>query len=218
MRLLTALLFALDQTLYAPATGLLQAGDCRITDYLAHRLDLPRERADAERQRLWRQYGTTARGVEIEHDIPQREVYLHSLEGLDPADYLFRDEPLARMLSGLATDLYVVTNSAASYAHRVLAALGLDHCFRQVFDIEALNWCPKPEQTAYQSVLAALDCSAHEVGMIEDFPWNLTPAQELGMFTIYLGLDEATADLCLTDLLDLPGALAEAGVVLQRRA
>jgi putative hydrolase of the HAD superfamily len=218
MRTLTALLFDLDQTLYAPETGLLQAGDCRITDYLAHRLGLPADEADAERRRLWRAYGTTARGAEIEHGIPQPELYLHSLEDLDPAEYLCRDEPLERLLSGLPADLYVLTNSAASYAHRVLAALGLDHCFRRVFDIEALSWCPKPERSAYECVLAALDRPAEEVGMVEDFPWNLAPAKELGMFTIYLGSEAAEADLCVTSLLDLPEALAQAGVALQRPA
>jgi putative hydrolase of the HAD superfamily len=217
-RTLTALLFDLDETLYAPATGLLQAGDRRITDYLAHHLDLPREQADSERRRLWREYGTTARGAEIEYGLPQRDLYVHSLEDLDPAEYLCRDEPLAQMLLGLEADRFVVTNSAANYAHRVLAALGLDHCFQRVFDIEALGWRPKPEEAAYQCVLEALGRPAAEVGMIEDFPWNLAPAQELGMFTVYLGPDGAEADVTLTDLLQLPEGLAEAGVVLQRRA
>ena len=216
-RTLTALLFDLDQTLYAPETGLLPAGDRRITDYLARRLDLPREQADAERRRLWREYGTTARGAEIEHGLPQRDLYVQSLEDLDPAEYLCRDEPLAAMLAGLEADLFVVTNSAASYAHKVLAALGVGHCFQRVFDIEALGWRPKPEHAAYHCVLEALGRPAAEVGMVEDFPWNLVPAQELGMFTIYLGTDAAEADVTLTDLLHLPTALAESGVVLQRR-
>ncbi|MCE5237942.1 HAD-IA family hydrolase [bacterium] len=213
-RTITALLFDLDQTLYAPETGLLPAGDRRITDYLAHRLNLPREQADAERRRLWREYGTTARGAEIEYGLPQRELYLHSLEDLDPREYLGRDEALAGMLQGLDADRFVVTNAAGNYARRVLAALGIDHCFQRVFDIEALGWRPKPEHAAYQCVLDALGRPAAEVGMVEDFPWNLVPAQELGMLTVYLGADEAEADVTLTNLLDLPAALAEAGVRL----
>jgi len=215
VRVLTALLFDLDQTLYAPETGLLPAGDRRITDYLTHRLGLPREQADAERRRLWREYGTTARGAEIEYGLPQRDLYLHSLEDLDPAEYLTRDEPLAHMLLGLNADRFVVTNSAANYAHRVLAALGIDHCFERVFDIEALGWQPKPEHAAYHCVLDALARPAAEVGMVEDFPWNLAPARELGMFTIYLGADAAEADVTLTDVLGLPEALVGAGITLQ---
>lgn len=213
-RRLTAILFDLDHTLYAPETGLLEAGDCRITDYLARRLNLSTAKADAERRRLWRQYGTTARGAEIEYQIPQAELYLQSLEGLDPADYLCRDEPLADMLASLPVDLYVVTNSALLYAQKALAALGIADCFRSVFDIAALNWCPKPEASAYQCVLEAIHRPATEVAMVEDFAWNLIPAQELGMFTIYLGPEAAPADLWLTNLLDLPEKLRQAGVCL----
>ncbi len=216
-RTLTALLFDLDQTLYAPETGLLPAGDRRITDYLARRLNLSHDEADAERRRLWREYGTTARGAEIEYGLPQRDLYVHSLEDLDPADYLTRDEPLAAMLLSLPVERFVLTNSAAGYAHRVLAALGIDHCFAGVFDIEALGWQPKPEHAAYHHVLDALARPATQVGMVEDFPWNLVPAQELGMYTIYLGTDTAQADLTLTNLLDLPEALADASVQLSRR-
>jgi len=122
---------------------------------------------------------------------------------------------LAQMLLGLACDRFVVTNSAASYAHKVLAALAIDHCFQRVFDIEALGWCPKPEHSAYRCVLDAIGRPAEVVGMVEDFPWNLAPAQELGMFTIYLGPQPEAADLCVTDLLHLPQALAQAGVQLR---
>lgn len=216
MRAITTVLFDLDQTLYSPDTGLLSAGDCRITDFLARRLTLGQQEADELRKRLWRQYGTTARGGEVEFGIPQREMYVNSLEGLDPAAYLCPDEPLARMLESLPAELCVLTNSAAEYAHRVLRALAIDHCFSRVFDIEFLQWCPKPEEAAYGCVLEALRRPAEELAMVEDFPWNLVPAQELGMFTVYLGPGAAAADLCLTTLLDLPAGLAEAGVKLGR--
>ena len=216
MRIITTILFDLDQTLYAPGTGLLQAGDCRITDFLAHRLQMPREHADELRQRLWREYGTTARGGEIEFGIPQREMYVDSFEGFDPAQYLCPDEPLARMLEGLDAELYVVTNSAADYAEKVLQALEIDHCFDGVFDIEAMDWCPKPEVSAYACVLAELGRDPVDVAMVEDFPWNLVPAQDLGMFTIYLGQEEVVADLSLMTLLELPKMLAAAGIMLMR--
>lgn len=221
---ITTILFDLDQTLYVPASGLLAAGDCKITDFLARRLELPAEEADAVRQRLWRQYGTTARGGEIEFGISQAELYEESVEGIEPAEYLGADEPLARMLEGLEAELYVVTNAHAGYAHKVLKALAIDHCFEAVFDIEALRWCPKPEGAAYECVVEALDRDPRELAMVEDFPWNLVPAHELGMFTVYLETgsshvtetEVAEADLRLTDLLKLPEALKAAGVVLRR--
>lgn len=213
-RTLTTILFDLDHTLYEPATGLLDAGDCLITDYLARRLQLPRPEADELRARLWRQYGTSARGAEIEFGLPQPEFYYESLKDLDPAEHLCTDEPLARMLESLPAALYVVTNSASHYAHRVLAALGIDHCFTEVFGIEAFDWCPKPELSAYECVLRRVGREAQEVAMVEDFPWNLVPAKQLGMFTIFLGPAPEEADLWLQRLLDLPERLAAAGIAL----
>ena len=213
-RLITTILFDLDQTLYTPDTGLLAAGDCMITDYLAHRLQLPPDEADALRQRLWRQYGTTARGAEIEYGLAQADVYRDSLRELNPEEYLCPDPPLADLLASLPAALYVITNSAADYAHRVLAALGIDQYFRRVFGIEALQWCPKPEDTAYQCVLDALGVAPAQVAMVDDFPWNLPPAKALGMLTIFLGPERAEADIWLQQLQDLPRALAAAGVVL----
>lgn len=215
-RLITTILFDLDHTLYTPDTGLLAAGDCMITEYLAHRLHLPPEEADALRQRLWRQYGTTARGAEIEFGLAQPDLYLESLRDLNPEEYLCPDQPLADMLSSLDADLYVVTNSASDYARRVLAALQVDECFRDVFGIEALKWCPKPEESAYQCVLDAIGAQPTDVAMVEDFPWNLVPAKALGMFTIFLGPERSKADLWLRQLLDLPEALAAAGIALQK--
>ena len=215
-RTITTILFDLDHTLYEPATGLLHAGDRMITAYLAHRLELAHEEADALRARLWRQYGTSARGAEIEFGLAQPEFYYESLKDLDPAAHLERDAPLAAMLEGLAAELYVVTNSAAEYAHRVLRALGIDHCFREVFGIEALQWCPKPAASAYQCVLERIGRDPGEIAMVEDFPWNLVPAKELGMFTVFLGPEPEAADVWLQRLLDLPQKLAEAGAELKQ--
>lgn len=215
-RLITTILFDLDHTLYEPATGLLAAGDRRITDYLARQLGLPHAEADELRRRLWRQYGTTARGAEIEFGLAQAELYAESLGELDPGQYLRPDGPLARMLAALPADRYVVTNSSALYAQRVLAALGLSTCFREVFGIEALRFSPKPETRAYEVVLEAIGRDPREVAMVEDFPWNLVPAKKLGMLTILLGPEPAEADVWLRQLADLPQALAAAGVTLAR--
>lgn len=215
-RILSALLFDLDETLYPPETGLLAAGDRLITEYLARRLNLSLEEADAERRRLWRQYGTTARGAEMEYGIPQKELYQHSVEALDPRQYLAPDEALAQMLQSLPAELYVITNSIASYAKRVLEALGIAPFFSRIFDIEALGWRPKPDPDAYQSVLQALQRPAAHVGLVEDFPWNLTPARALGMFTIYLGTQDNEADVQIQHLLQLPDALKKADILLQK--
>ena len=213
MPALTAVLFDLDQTLYHPSSGLLQAGDQRLTAYLARRQGLSWEAADALRRRLWRQYGTTARGAEIELGICQRELYEYQQLGLDPAAYLQPEPAVSAMLATLPAELYVATNSLGLYAERVLEALGLREHFRQVLDIAVMNWRPKPDPAAYEAMVQAVGLPPQRLALVDDFAWNLPPAGALGMYTIYLGEDEEViADLILGDLLELPAALAAGGV------
>jgi putative hydrolase of the HAD superfamily len=214
-RILSAIYFDLDQTLYEPDCGLLPAGDRLITRHLARQTGLPEAEADALRLRLWREYGTTARGAEIELGMAQEEFYRCSLQDLQPAAYLQPEPELAAMLLSLPVACYVVTNAHASYAHEVLAALGLDHCFAGVFDIEAFGWRPKPDPAAYEHVLQATGHPAAETAMVDDFAHNLPPAAALGMLTIYLGSGLVEADLCLPRLQDLPLALQRHGVTFR---
>lgn len=218
MRTLTAVLFDLDHTLYQPACGLMEAGDRRLTEFLARRLGLSWGEADALRERLWRQYGTTALGAERELGIPQLEIYEYVQGGLEPASFLTPDPAVATMLAGLEADLYVATNSLASYAQRVLAALGLTGYFVAVLDIAAMGWRPKPQAEAYVALMEAVGRPASELAFIDDFAHNLPPARDLGFYTIFLGPGQAEADLCLRELTALPEALREANVTLTRRA
>ncbi len=217
MRTLTAILFDLDHTLYQPACGLMEAGDRRITEFLARRLGLSWGEADALRERLWRQYGTTALGAERELGIPQAELYEHVQGGLEPESFLTPDPAVAAMLAGLEADLYVATNSLASYAQRVLAVLGLADHFVAVLDIAAMGWRPKPQPEAYLALVQAVGRPAGELALVDDFAHNLPPARELGLYTIFLGAGQAEADLCLRELTSLPQALRQADVALTRR-
>jgi putative hydrolase of the HAD superfamily len=216
MRILTAILFDLDHTLYHPSSGLMEAGDRRLTEYLASHQGLPWEAADALRERLWRQYGTTALGAERELGIPQADLYEYTQGGLQPEAFLAPDPAVAAMLASLDADLYVATNSLGSYAARVLAVLELASYFRAVLDIAAMGWQPKPQPEAYAALVAAVGRPADELAFIDDFAHNLPPARELGLFTVFLGEGQAEADLCLTGLTDLPESLSEAGVRVAR--
>jgi len=198
-------LFDLDNTLYHPGTGLLEAGDALTASFIAQRLRLAHAEADALRARLWREYGATARGLEVEHAAPQREFYAGSIERLDPTRYLRPDPRLAGMLSGLQACKYVFTNSTALYARKVLAALGIPEAMDGVFDIEFSAGRPKPYPPTYERVLAALDQPARQIALVEDTEENLKPAAALGMVTIKLG-ERPVGDchLHLAALHDLP--------------
>ncbi len=203
-----AILFDLDNTLYEPACGLLEAGDRVIADFIARRLAMSWQEADRLRVRTWRQYGATARGLEVEFGVPLREFFAGSIERVPIGDYVRPRPGLAAMLARLPQRRFVFTNATTTYAERVLQALGVADLFERVFDIEFAGGRPKPESAGYRRVLRELAVPAQSVALIEDTEANLGPAAELGMVTIKVGGPAPAAPhLPLRDLLELPALL-----------
>lgn len=213
-RELKAILFDLDNTLYDASRGLQEAGDRRITAYIMRELGLPHNEADALRTRTWRQYGTTARGLQAEYGLPPKPLYDWAISQLEPAEYLYPEPRLAAMLASFEAGCHVFTNAPEQYARKVLAALGVARFFGQVFDIERHAWVCKPERGIYEQALADLGLPAAQVALIEDNPRNLVPAAEMGMLTVWLRRDDepGAADLIIPDILRLADALRSAGM------
>lgn len=214
-RELKAILFDLDNTLYDASRGLQEAGDRRITAYIMRELGLPHDEADALRTRTWREYGTTARGLEAEYGLIPAALYDWAISLLEPAEYLTPDPALADMLSGFTASCHVFTNAPEQYARKVLEALGVSRLFDRIFDIERHHWVCKPDPAIYRDALADLGLQGPQVALIEDNHRNLAPAAELGMLTVWLRHDheEGVADLTIRRILELPKALAAADIL-----
>lgn len=202
------LLLDLDNTLYDPACGLLSAGDRLITQFIARRLGLPEDEADHLRLRTWREYGATARGLEVEFGIPQREFFAASIERCPVEEYVQPWPELDAMLTRLPQRILVFTNATEAYARRVLARLGVSERIERIFDIEFAGGRPKPERAGYERILRELGVPAERVALIDDTEANLEPAAELGMITVKVGGDSPAAPhLHLRELLELPRLL-----------
>jgi len=213
-RRLKAILFDLDNTLYDARAGLQEAGDRRITDWIMRTLAMPREQADAFRVRTWREYGTTAKGLEVEYGIDGRGLYEYAISSLEPAEYLRPWPELAHMLARLGTERHVFTNATAAYSRKVLDALGVSAFFDRIFDIEHNGWVCKPHRPIYDDIVAELGLPAHQIAFVEDNPSNLAPARDVGMLTVLLtqdGSGDAEWDVSIAGILDLPEALGAAG-------
>jgi len=202
------ILFDLDNTLYPPQAGLIEAGDRLIAGFIADRLDLALEEADRLRVRLWLQYGATARGLQVEHGIPQREYFAGSIERVPIEEYIRPDPDLAALLRSLPHRRCVFTNSTERYAHRVLRGLGVDELFEGVYHIEFTGGCPKPEAESYRAVLDEIGVPPQRVALVDDTEANLGPAADLGMLTLKLhDPPEDPRHRYLEDLHDLPELL-----------
>lgn len=180
------LLFDLDDTLYPQNNGLWDLIRVRINQYLVNELHFSDEEAPALRQRLWMQYGTTLRGLQVEFDVDM-DSYLEFVHDVPIENEIAYDQKLDRVLSLLPQRKVIFTNASAAHAQRVMSLLGVTKYFDAVMDIYALAPHCKPQLEAYRVVLDALQTSPDACLLVDDSPPNLIAAQSLGMTTISVG-------------------------------
>lgn len=185
-------LIDLDDTLYPAESGLFPHVSRRITARIGVTLGLPEDEARAVQTRLWRTYGTSLRGLIVEHGIDP-EAFLADVHDVPVESILAPDPALRDVLGVLPGTLHVFTNASSEYARRVLARLGVGDLFRQVFDIRHAGFLPKPDPHPYRRALEALACSGHGVAMVDDSARNLATAQTFGMWTAWLHSPHARA-------------------------
>jgi putative hydrolase of the HAD superfamily len=209
---LRAILLDLDETLYAPGDALIRTVDARITAYIALQTGLSWERSDDLRRDLWRQFGTTARGLNQLFDLNERDLYGFAVDSVDPDLHIERDPALAVHLARMPAPCYVFTNATRRYAERVLAALGVSEHIQGIFDIEFSLFNPKPAPVFYQRVVAALGVPPAAIALVDDNAGNFGPALDMGMRCVCVGRREAPAGVvCVSRFADVPEALAGDG-------
>ncbi|MFQ5813213.1 MAG: pyrimidine 5'-nucleotidase [Anaerolineae bacterium] len=207
-------LFDLDNTLYAPQTGLMAELDRRIIRYFARELGLRLPRAQQLQAEYCWQYGSCTIGVTRDTNL-DLDHFLTDVHNIPVERYLEPDPALDALLRQLQGEKWLFTNAPREYAGRVLDALEVAGHFRGVFDIRFMDFVGKPDPMAYQRVLKAIGARAEECVMVEDSVVNLAPAGELGMTTVLITTNgHASAlwvDVLLEDLTALPVALQLAG-------
>ena len=188
--MLKYIFFDLDETLYSPDSGLMPAVGERMRLYLEREFSLPPERAHELQKRYWNDYGTTLRGLMMEHEIdPLR--YLDFVHDVDVSQFLEPNPQLRAQLQNIPYPKVIVTNADVPHAQRVLARLGITDQFEKIFDIIFFEYECKPARGAYERVLRALTVRGDECILVEDTARNLASARELGIRTILLLHPEA---------------------------
>jgi putative hydrolase of the HAD superfamily len=201
-------LFDLDNTLYPPENGLFGAVDARINEFLATHLGVSGPAADELRRRYHDEYGITLVGLMQEHGTePHR--YLDFVHHVPVGDYLDADPGLRRLVGGLPGRRSIFTNGSRRHALAVLAALGLEGLFEEIFDIVALGFRPKPDPETYRTVLERLGVDARRAILLDDLARNLAPARAIGVRTVLVGTTEPVpaAEFSIKTVHDLPAIL-----------
>ena len=151
--------------------------------YLRARLGLSAEEADALRRHYFQTYGTTMRGLQINHRIDADE-FLRYVHDIPLHEYLTPNPRLDAVLASIPQEKVVFTNASREHAEGVLATLGIRRHFMQIVDVRDLDYESKPQPDAYRRICLLLGVQPEECILVEDNVRNLRPARALGMVTV----------------------------------
>jgi putative hydrolase of the HAD superfamily len=187
LRAIDTWLFDLDHTLYPAESPLMGMVDERMNAYIERLTGLEPALARALRSDYFLKHGTTLNGLIIEHGIDPMD-FLNDVQDVS-VDCVAPDAVLRAGLQRLPGRRLVFTNAGQRYADRVLAKLGIDDLFEDVFHIEAANFIPKPKPETFAAIVARHEITPAATAFFEDLPRNLKPAAEIGMTTVLIGPD-----------------------------
>ncbi|MHC5654760.1 pyrimidine 5'-nucleotidase [Stappia sp. ICDLI1TA098] len=186
-----AWVFDLDNTLYPASTDLFSQIDVRISDYVARELGLSQEDARIKQKAFYRDYGTTLRGLMMEHGI-KPDGFLEYVHDIDytPVD---PNPALGAAIARLPGRKFIFTNGDRPHAERTAERLGISEHFDDIFDIVAAGLMPKPNLDAYKLFIERTGVSPARAAMFEDLSRNLSVPHRLGMRTTLLVPDGTRA-------------------------
>jgi putative hydrolase of the HAD superfamily len=154
------------------------------------------EEADKLRRRCFEQYGTTMRGLQIQHQIDADE-FLHYVHDIPLREYLQPNPVLDAVLGTIHQAKVIFTNASREHAERVLGLLGVRHHFSRIIDVRDMAYESKPQPAAYRRGCELLAVDPETCMLVEDNVRNIQPAKALGMVTVLVadGNTEVRADV-----------------------
>lgn len=189
-------IFDLDNTLYPPHTDLFAQVDKRMGDYVAKLLDLEREAAHRLQKDYYRKYGTTLRGLMVEHGI-NPDGFLEFVHDIDHSR-IEENPRLAAAIAALPGRRFIMTNGTVDHARKIAHRLGIHDHFEDIFDIVAADLVPKPHVDTYTRFWTKHGIDPARAAMFEDLSRNLKVPHEAGMRTV-LVVPEGTREVFRED-------------------
>lgn len=204
------ILFDLDETLYPTTNGLMQAVGARMREYIQRKFNLSPEAAFELQKRYWNEYGTTLRGLYMEHQLDPAE-FLAYVHNVDLTNFIHPDPRLREVLLKIPQEKLILTNADEPHARRVLERLGVADQFTRIFDVVCNQYECKPTPSVYSRALATLGVPGSQCVLVEDLARNLPPARALGVRTVLVYSPECPvdADLCLPDIYGVAEAIKQ---------
>jgi len=205
-------IFDLDNWLYPASAGLFPLIDERMEAYIQRLLDCDATEARRVQKHHFHTHGTTLAGLMKEHGVDPHD-FLADVHDIS-LDRIRANERLGELLERLPGRRFVFTNGDASYARRVLQAIGIDQHFDELHDIHASCFRPKPDSYGYELLCERFGIDPTEAVLIDDMAQNLAPAKALGMTTVWVDNGSERGNHGAGDFIDYQ--IADVGEWLQQ--
>ncbi len=205
----STIFFDLDDTLYPPSSGLWPTLKGRINRYMIERLGIPEADVPSLREKYFRGYGTTLRGLQANYPVDMDD-YLAYVHDVRLTDYIHPDPVQREVLAALPTRNVIFTNADVKHARRVLKVLELEPYFADVVDVNVMHPYCKPSPEAFGVALrAAGETDPSRCVMIDDLPHTTRAARQFGFYALLYGAspDGDAANASFTDWRQLPQLL-----------
>jgi putative hydrolase of the HAD superfamily len=202
----TTFFFDLDDTLYPPSTGLWEQIGGRINSYLHERMGFPADKVQAIREKYFREYGTTLRGLQADYQVDMDD-YLAFVHDIPLSRYIQPDPALQSAIETISARKFIFTNADANHARRVVEAVGLQGIFDGIIDVHEIYPYCKPMPEAFELALEKVGSPDPHACVLLDDQGRITRAARLmGMYTILVGNEDPgdDADASILHLTDLP--------------
>ena len=180
-------IFDLDNTLYPASCKLFDQMHVRMSDFIRDRFNVDETEALRRRRDYYVKYGTTLRGLMIEHDM-HPDAFLDYVHDIDYST-VPRLENLGEALANLPGRKLVFTNGTTVHAKRVMNRLGVEDHFEAVFDIVDSDYIPKPDRTPYDKFQNLHGVDGSRSAFFEDLAENLQAPHNMGMTTVLITED-----------------------------
>lgn len=184
--------FDLDNTLYPPSSDLWPKIDYRITLFMIRLFGLDGISSRALQKHYYRHYGTTLRGLMIEHGVAA-EQFLEFVHDIDRSS-LAPNRTLANAIAALPGRKLILTNGSREHALRTAERLGVDHVFEDVFDIIDADFIAKPHEGSYARFFDRHEVEPKRSAIFEDIDRNLIVPHEHGMTTVLVMSEPGAED------------------------
>jgi putative hydrolase of the HAD superfamily len=200
-------IFDLDNTLHNADAGIFPHINRSMTRYIMHRLGLDEPSAQALRQRYYRRYGATLRGLQRHHAIDPDHFLRETHRVAELLPLMQWDRHVDTLLARLPGRKILLSNGPQAYVEQIARRMGIDRLFDALYGVERVGYRPKPHRRPFMTVCRRERLDPAHCIMVEDSLDNLLTAKSLGMRTVWMTSQArrpAYVDYRIASLRDLP--------------